>query len=501
MTRETLLQYTVIQGKFMQSQGFGQSFFRNPTLIAMVVSVGFHGVFALFTLLLPANSRTPENMRLVGIIPTAPQSTIPDTNDPNATLPVPNAPPLGFGDSPFGTTGLERFLQNPSPSDTQPSRRRAQTAFAPSRGGGGGLNIPIKDVPYRAPGRQIPTLKGGSSSSRSLGPLLTPQRRGSSPYDPSQWGRGLPSLQQGEPSGGSGSLLDPGQFGSGNESFGRQPPISQAKKNLSDFYETQRQTGASISGVQSGGTLTAAFPAAACSAALPGGITTIPVAARFGTDGRYVGHLSVLEGSGVPALDNVAIDQVTSQRVTPASIEQIFSFQVQIPYSEAVCPKPAPTTPAPGTPVTPTTPTTQPGTPTSPSTPTAPTPPTPTTEPKASPSPGAPTGPKPDNGLRDDAPLPGAASTPSPSPAPVAPASPASPPPAPAPAVELTPAPAPAAPPPSPAPAAPPAPEPAPPMEPSPSPEIAPPAPDPAPLAPAPAEPAPAPASPPPTSP
>jgi hypothetical protein len=480
----------------MQSQGFSQSFFRNPTLIAMVVSVGFHGVFALFTLLLPANSRTPENMRLVGIIPTAPQSTIPDTNDPNATLPVPNAPPLGFGDSPFGTTGLERFLQNPSPSDAQPSRQPAQTAFAPSRGGGG-FNIPIKDVPYRAPGRQIPTIKGGSSSSGRLGPLATPQRPGSwsSAYDRSQWGKGLPSLQQGESSGGSGSLLDPGQFGSGTESFGRQPPISQAKKNLSDFYEAQKQTGAALSGVQSGGTLTAAFPAAACSAALPGGITTIPIAARFGNDGRYVGHLSVLEGSGVPALDNAAIAQVTSQRVTPASIEQIFSFQVQIPYSEAVCPKPTPTTPAPATPVTPTTPTTQPSTPASTSTPTAPTPSTPTTEPKASPSPGAPTGPKPDNGLRDDAPLPGAASTPAPAPA--APASPAAPPPAPAPAAE----PAPAAPPPSPAPAAPPAPEPAPTVEPLPSPEIAPPAPEPAPPAPAPAEPAPAPASPPPASP
>jgi hypothetical protein len=484
----------------MQSQGFGQSFFRNPTLIAMVVSVGLHGVFALFTLLLPANSRTPENMRLVGIIPTAPQSTIPDTNDPNATLPVPNAPPLGFGDSPFGTTGLERFLQNPSSLDAQPSRQPAQTAFAPSRGGGG-LNIPIKDVPYRAPGRQIPTLKGGSASSGRLGPLPTPQRqsRGSSPYDRSQWGSGLPSLQQGEPSGGSGSLLDPGQFGSGNESFGRQPPISQAKKNLSDFYETQRQTGASISGVQSGGTLTAPFPAAACSAALPGGITTIPIAARFGTNGRYVGHLSVLEGSGVPALDDAAIAQVTSQRVTPASIEQIFSFQVQIPYSEAVCPKPAPANPVPATPGT--TPITQPGAPASPSTLTAPTPSGPATpDPKASPSPSAPTGPKPDNGLRDDAPLPGAASTPAPALTPAASPSPAAPPPAPAPTVEPSPAPAPVAPPPSPAPA-PPAPEPAPPVEPLPSPEITPPPAAPEPAAPAPAEPAPAPASPPPASP
>lgn len=485
----------------MQSQGFGQSIFRNPTLIAMIVSVGFHGIFALFTLLLPANSRTAENMRLVGIIPTAPQNNIPDpnNNDPNAALPVPNAPPLGFGDSPFGTTGLERFLQNPT-SNGQPNRQPAQTAFAPS---GGGLKIPIKDVPFRATGRQIPTFRGGSSSSRRLGPLPTPQRPnlGPSPYnDRSRWSNGLPALQPEQPSG---SLLDPDQFGAADQQFGRKPPISQAKKNLTDFYESQRQTGANISGVQSGGTLTAAFPAAACGA-VQGGTTIIPVAARFGTDGRYIGHLSVLEGSGVPALDNVAIDQVTSQRVSSAPVEQIFSFQVQIPYSEAVCPKPAPSNPAPPAPATPGASPVQPGTPTSPlPSPTIPTP----TEPKSSPSPGAATGqPKPDNGLREDAPLPGATSSPSPAPAPAVPPSPAPSPPAPAAPPSPAPSPAPAAdspPAPAPAPAAPPSPEAPPPAsapatEPLPAPEIAPApaAPEPAP---APAEPAPA--SPPPPSP
>jgi hypothetical protein len=477
----------------MQSQGSGQSFFRNPTLIAMIVSVGFHGVFALFTLLLPANSRTPENMRLVGIIPAAPQGTIPETNDPNATLPVPNAPPLGFGDSLFGPTGLERFLQNPSPLDAQPSRQPAQTAFAPSRGGG--LNIPTKDVPYRAPGRQIPTFRGGSLSSGRSGPLPTPrQAAGPSPYDRSQWGNGLPSLQQGQSSG---SLLDPSQFGSSDQQIGRQQTFTQVAKNRNDFYEDQKQIGP-VSGYQPGGTLTAAFPAAACGA-VQGGTVVIPVAARFGTDGRYAGRSFVLESPGIPALEDVATKLVQSQVVPPARIDQLFSFQVQIPYSEAVCPKPAPATPDPTPPPTPGIPTTRPGTPASPSAP-LPTPSGPaTTDPKASPSPGTLTGPNPDNGLREDAPLPGAASTPAPAPAPAVPASPPTAP-APAPAAEPSPAPAPAAPPPSPEPA-PPAPEPAPAVEPLPSPEIAPPVPEPAPPASAPAEPAPAPASPPPASP
>jgi hypothetical protein len=480
----------------MQSQGYGSSFFRNPTLIAMIVSVGLHGVFAILTLLMPAESRTAEKMRLVGIVPVAPQNNTPanDPNNPNGTLPVPGgAPPLGFGDSPFGTTGLERFLQNPSSANSPFGRQPAQTAFAPIPGGASGFKLPpIRDVPNRAPGRPIPTVKSGRFPSRGMGALPTPrQGTGSSAYDQSQFGSGLPPLQQGSPSG-SGSFLNPGQSDSSDQQFGREPTFSQAARNLRDWYGNQQQlTDQPISGMQQGGTLIAAFPAAACGQTNG---ATIQVAARFGTDGRYAGNLMVLEGSGVPALDTAAIAKVQSHQVAPASILQAFSFDVAVMPSESVCPTPAPATPAPITPSTPgALPSVKPDTsspqaPTSP-TPAAPTPAAPTSNPPASePS----QQPKPDNNLREDAPLPGAASpaAPAPAPAPAPPIAPSSPLPAP---------PTPSVPAPAPAPAAPPEPTPAPEPEPLPAPEIAP-APEPEPPAPEPAAPAPAasPTSPPP---
>jgi hypothetical protein len=127
----------------MQSTGSLSATFRSPTVIAMFGSAIIHGILALVMLLMPANSRPAENMRLVGIVPAAPEAN----STPGSTLPVPNTPPPGTGDTPL-LPGLEQWMQAIKPAGADPTRQPAQTIRIPS--GGGGFKFPTTNVPFPA---------------------------------------------------------------------------------------------------------------------------------------------------------------------------------------------------------------------------------------------------------------------------------------------------------------------------------------------------------------
>jgi hypothetical protein len=452
----------------MQSTGSLSATFRSPTFIAMFGSAIVHGILALVTLLMPANSRPAENMRLVGIVPAAPETNA----APGSTLPVPNTPSLGTGDTPL-LPGLEQWMQAIKPAGADPTRQPAQTIRIPS--GGGGLKFPTANVPFPAPGQRIPTAKGSGNPSKK-GVKLPRPNAGQYAYDLSRWrpSGSIPNLQEGQV--GPGQLSEPnfsGTSGPSDTSNFNSPPQSSANENLRAWLAPQNLPS------QPGGTLRAKFPASACSA---GRGSVVPIAARFGTDGQYAGNLVLLEESGIPAIDDAAIAKVQSYRVKPEKIDQVFNFQVEVPYSKEVCGDPTPPTPANNSGTAAPSPTASPkptAVPTSPkvspSSTAAPNPGTAPSEP-SSPPPALPQV-QPDNNLRPDAPLPGAATPSTPK---SAPAVESLPPPAPAPSTPApapTPAPSPADPPPAPAPVdPPPAPE-APPVEPPPpAPAPAPPA-------------------------
>jgi hypothetical protein len=113
-----------------RSESFG-GILRNPTLMAMLGSVGFHGVLVLFSALHPADSQT-NPLRIVSI---APQPVAPkgQPKGQGMGLPVPNSlPPINLGKVPELPASPDISALKIPPS---------QSLYMPSSGGIGKLRI------------------------------------------------------------------------------------------------------------------------------------------------------------------------------------------------------------------------------------------------------------------------------------------------------------------------------------------------------------------------
>jgi TonB family protein len=335
---------------------------QNPTLMAMLGSVGFHGVLVLFSALHPADSQT-NHLRIVSI---APQPVAPkgQPSKQGTGLPVPNSlPPINLGKVPELPASPDMSALKIPPS---------QSLYMPSSGGIGKLKIanpPVRSfVPPSLvnPGVGNVSPDGRSSNTGVLSPPNVPTENNSassSPFTPSNRTKfdyskyapsknpDLPKVNQGEFQPNSEGLYARSSPPSSSGTPSGTPPETAPVGNSSSEVRTQARTwlqaqeqryGQKLS-LQAAQPLTADYPVEACASQQQG---LVRIAALYGPDGTLVSR-EVIESATSPSLDQAAIAEVTRFRPEAANIYQAFNFTVRIPYSTKVCaatqPKSSPT--------------------------------------------------------------------------------------------------------------------------------------------------------------
>jgi Gram-negative bacterial TonB protein C-terminal len=327
--------------------------FRNPTALAMIGSVGVHGVLVLFSAMKPADS-LPAPLRVISLDPGSSTTDLNALLAPNNSLPVPNAlPPINLGDVPelSALPDISKF-RNPS-----------QSVFLgsdPSAIDFGKLSIanpPQKSVlgaQGRVYGLSLPKIPRQGGANSSLSPLeRTPssgQLSGVPLPDYSKYtvipNQAPPNLNPGSNQLSSGSALttpyepfsaspspsvSPDPAASGNNAA----PV---RASYTGWLAAQSQAFGQPISTQPGPRLTAEYPASACNSKVQGSAI---IAAVFGPDGAIAksdSAIQVLQSAETLALNRAAIAAVESYRLpTPSGIPQAFNFTVDIPYSDAVC--------------------------------------------------------------------------------------------------------------------------------------------------------------------
>jgi TonB family protein len=318
-----------------RSESFSGAF-RNPTLMAMLGSVGFHGVLVLFSALRPADSQT-NHLRIVSIAPPSVSTT---PQNPGMGLPVPNSlPPIN----------LSKVPQLPPTPDTSAIKMPASMYINPS----GSIGRPkITNPPIRS--FELPSIvnpgvgsvdRSGSTgvlppptvpTENSASPNFTPSSRAKpdySGYAPSK-NPDLPKVNQGE-------------FQQSNDLYARSSPsntsepssetvsvdTSEVRSKARTWLQAQEQRYGQKLSLQAGQSLTADYPSDACASQQQG---SVRVAALYGPDGTLVTR-EIIESATSPSLDQAAIAEVARFRPDAAGVYQAFNFTVRVPYSAKVC--------------------------------------------------------------------------------------------------------------------------------------------------------------------
>lgn len=329
--------------------------FRNPTVLAMMGSVGVHGVLVLFSAMKPADS-LPAPLRVISLDPGSSTTDLNALLAPNNgnSLPVPNGlPPINLGDVPelSALPDISKF-RNPSQSvflGSDPSAidlGKLSIANPPQKSVLGaqepvyGLNLPKSPNKSGANSSQFP-FGGNPSSGRLSGVPLPDYSRYA--LNPNQL---PPNLNPGSSQIGSGSalstpyepfspssspLVSPNPATSGNNAA----PV---RASYTGWLAAQSQAFGQPISTQPGPRLTAEYPSSACNSKVQGSAI---IAAVFGPDGSIAkgdSVIQVLQSAESLALNRAAIAAVESYRLpSPSGIPQAFNFTVDIPYSEAVC--------------------------------------------------------------------------------------------------------------------------------------------------------------------
>lgn len=318
---------------------------RNPTLIAMLGSVGIHGALAIFSVLHPAESQT-NHLRIVSI---APQPVAPKSQ--GTGLPVPNSlPPINLGEVP---------QLPPIPSTS--AIKIPSSMYIPSSGS---LKLPkITNPPIRSfvpPSLANP--KGAPNSIGTLVPPNIPSGNNDASTPSSSLGRATPDYSQySVPRSSNLPKLASEEFQKNNESLyarsssptpssSETPPgvsvgdtSSEVRTQARTWLQAQeRRYGQKLS-LQAGQSLTADYPIEACASQQQG---VARVVAIYGPNGT-VATREIIELAPNPILDKAAIAEVDRFRPEAANVYQAFNFAVRIPYSTKVCeaaqPQPSPT--------------------------------------------------------------------------------------------------------------------------------------------------------------
>jgi Gram-negative bacterial TonB protein C-terminal len=329
--------------------------FRNPTVLAMIGSVGVHGVLVLFSAMKPADS-LPAPLRVISLDPSSTTTDLNALLTPSNTLPVPNSlPPINFGDVPelsalpdlskFRSPSQSVFLgSNPSAIDfgKLSIANPPQKSILGAQGRVYGLNLPKSPSQGGANASQSPF--GGILSSGQLSGVPQPDysRYALSPNPtppnlaPSSSPIGSASAlstpyEPFSPSAAATPPATPNPATSGNNAA----PV---RASYTGWLAAQSQAFGKPISTQPGPRLTAEYPSSACSSKVQGSAI---IAAVFGPDGSIAkgdSVIQVLQSAETLALNRAAIAAVESYRLpTPSGIPQAFNFTVDIPYSEAIC--------------------------------------------------------------------------------------------------------------------------------------------------------------------
>jgi hypothetical protein len=342
-----------------RSQQALAEFLRNPTILAMIGSAGIHGVLVLFTALKPAESLPSSPLRVISLDP---GSSTTNLNGllPSNGLPVPNGlPPINLGEVPELSTlpNLSELGKSPSVYlGSDPStldlgklsvRNTPQKSAEGAQGPIFGLNLP--KTPSKPSNDSTPSpFSGAFSRNRSLAEKLqTQQDKAKYAVNPNQ---SPPNLTPGtfQPEGGT-SLTAPSPTSSTtpsplpnatspNPASPTGDSAAPVREKYTGWLQAKSQAYGQPISTQTGPTLTAEYPQAACNTKVGGSAL---IAAIFGPDGSIAPgseSIQVLQSAETLALNRAAISTVAGYRVAvPSGIYQALNFKVDIPYSEAAC--------------------------------------------------------------------------------------------------------------------------------------------------------------------
>jgi hypothetical protein len=331
----------------MQSRRSGSAgTFLNPTILAMVGSVGAHGILVLISALHPAEGQQ-NTLQVVSI---APQGSATKVQKPG-TLSVPNElPPINLGKIPQLPAAPDISIAKIPPS-------QSSYMGSPSKAIG---KLPIYNVPIQSfPGSAVPNvgqsgipnsiLGGvgpfGSTGSTFGGAGSTGNSRAGS--TPNRGYEALPSpVLPKFPQSSGNDLSTPNSGASATNPVAMDTISAQARKKYKDSVNLQSQRYGQKLSAQIGPWLRADYPPQACASRQNG---FAAVSGLYGPDGIIVSSddaVQVLQASD-PVFEQAAIAEVTRYRANAAGIYQSISFKVDVPYSSSVClsaqPKSSPT--------------------------------------------------------------------------------------------------------------------------------------------------------------
>jgi hypothetical protein len=157
---------------------------KNPTILAMLSSLGFHGLLAIISVLNPVESQ-PNRLRIVNLAPANPASTNNNRISSPTTLPVPKGlPPINLGNVPQLSDSMSTspfFAPNRSftsgLSQSSIDIKKLRTADLPQRSfpitprpDYSGITVPNGIPPLQQPDTaQIPDLRGEKFRPSGLG--------------------------------------------------------------------------------------------------------------------------------------------------------------------------------------------------------------------------------------------------------------------------------------------------------------------------------------------
>ena len=341
---------------------------RNPTLMAMLGSAGFHAVLAMFSLLKPAESQ-PGRLRIVSLVPPGTVQTALGAKKAT-TLPVPSGvPPINmsnvpqFGELP-GTTpfALPSGALLPKSNISSIDLRKLRTADLPQRSFSVAKSLDFSqsasqnsgNLPSPTAGQMLANQSGnfGSSRSGTFVPPPLPQNPAmpNVASGPMLNGNGLNGLYSGQtpapfssPDGStvpsSSDPANPTDPGNSTESVGV-PPVQasspEAKSSVRNWLQAQSlRYGQQIS-VQTGRPLIATNASEACDAKQGG---TVRVAAIYAPNKTFPLNdaIEIIESASTPGLNQAASRAVRKFPIEPAGAYQSFTYSVAVPYSESFC--------------------------------------------------------------------------------------------------------------------------------------------------------------------
>jgi hypothetical protein len=320
------------------SQAF-EAFLRNPSILAMIGSVGVHAVLVLFSGLRPAESLPPPPLRVISLTPGSRPTNLNSLLPPNA-LPVPNGL---LGDIPVGMNAMD-IAKASSPFVNLPSTNTPQQSSA---GAGAVVKAPLPKNPGKA------SQKAGQSKTGDQ------NAKGKSQSKSEDYSIYKPDLNQVQPKVTSGSTElasgpstapssstapSPGNLGNpapltGTVDTGIKGAFGVFLQERSVFYK-ENISSQSVS-------IASDYSPETCQNKSQESAT---IGAIFRSDGSFTQNekdITTMSSASTGVLNDVAKAAVKSYRTpNPPGKYQAYVFTVDIPYSAALC-KPKSSSPAP----------------------------------------------------------------------------------------------------------------------------------------------------------